>query len=256
VCYDLDAQPPDPPVLGTAASSGDLTLTSVDGTPFAAYAARAAAPTGAGMVILPDVRGLFQFYKELAVRFAEAGVDAVTIDYFARTAGLGPRDETFEFMPHVEQTRAENISADVAAAVAHLRTSAGGGARAVFTVGFCFGGGNSFQQAANGHGLAGVIGYYGWPTRGRGGAPAPIDRIGEFGCPVLAFFGGADQGIPVSEAHKFDEALTRAGVPHEIIIYPDAPHSFFDRKAAEFAEASADSWRRMLGFIAANTPGA
>jgi carboxymethylenebutenolidase len=32
-------------------------------------------------------------------------------------------------------------------------------------------------------------------------------------------------------------------------VYPGAPHSFFDRRAAEQAEASEDAWRRMLGFL-------
>jgi len=43
-------------------------------------------------------------------------------------------------------------------------------------------------------------------------------------------------------------------VEHEIVVYPGATHSFFDRRATEFAEASADAWKRVLGFIAAHTP--
>ncbi len=53
---------------------------------------------------------------------------------------------------------------------------------------------------------------------------------------------------------EFETALTAAGTPHELVTYPDAPHSFFDRKAADFAEASADAWRRTLEFIRANVP--
>ncbi|HEX9057010.1 MAG TPA: dienelactone hydrolase family protein [Ktedonobacterales bacterium] len=256
MCFDLDAQPPMPPIVGMSASSGDLELVSADGTRFAAYAARAEKPTGAGIVILPDVRGLFQFYKDLAVRFAEAGVDAIAIDYFARTAGMTSRDADFEYMPHVEKTHHTSIAADVAAAAAYLRSPAGGAARAIFTVGFCFGGGNSFQQAANKHGLSGVIGFYGPPMRARGETPAPIARVGEFECPVLGLFGGADQSIPESDVHAFDQALTRAGVEHELHIYPGAPHSFFDRRQDDYTDASRDAWTRVLRFIAAHTPGA
>jgi carboxymethylenebutenolidase len=255
MCYDLDAQPPLPPVQGSAAGSADFVLTSADGTQFAVYAARAGMPGGAGIVILPDVRGLHQFYKDLAVRFAEAGVDAIAIDYFGRTAGLGPRDESFDYMPHVMRTRADQIAADVAAAIAYLRTSAGGTPRAIFTVGFCFGGGNSWMQAAAGHGLAGAIGFYGRPAGPtRDGSPAPIDRVAEFKCPILGLFGGADEGIPQSVVQDFDAALTRAGVPHEIHTYPGAPHSFFDRRATDYADASRDAWERMLRFITAYTP--
>ena len=61
--------------------------------------------------------------------------------------------------------------------------------------------------------------------------------------------GGADQGIPVEDVERFDQALSAAGVEHEIHVYPGAPHSFFDRRAEEHAEASEDAWRRMLGFL-------
>src|SRR4030088_2807866 len=147
MCFSDDARPPLPPISGAAADQGDLTLTSADGTKFMAYFARASKPTGAGMVVMPDVRGLHHFYKELAQRFAEAGIDAVAIDYFGRTAGIGNRDESFDYKPHVEQTTQENIAMDVAAAIAYLRTEEGGGVKAVFTVGFCFGGAGAGEQA-------------------------------------------------------------------------------------------------------------
>jgi len=258
MCFDVDAQPPIQPLLGSDAQGEDITLTAADGTPFAAYAARAdsSAASGAGIVILPDVRGLFQFYKDLALRFAEAGVAAVVIDYFARTAGVATRGDDFDYMPHVQQTQAATLNADIAGAVAYLRGQrgpSGAAPSAIFTVGFCFGGGLSYNQAANQLGLAGVIGFYGSPTRERSGAPAPIDQAQAFACPVLGFFGGADQGIPAADAQKFDAALAAAGVAHEIVVYPGAPHSFFDRKQAEFAKESDDAWRRSLAFIAANT---
>jgi carboxymethylenebutenolidase len=257
VCYDLEARPPLPPVLGAAAGSQDLELTAGDGTRFAAYAARAGAPTGAGIVILPDVRGLHQFYKDLAVRFAEAGVDAVAIDYFGRTAGMEARGDDFDYMPHVMQTRQESIAADVAAAVAYLRTPQGGAPRAIFTVGFCFGGGNSWNQAAAGHGLAGAMGLYGRPVGPtRDGSPAPVDRVGEFRCPIVGLFGGADEGIPQSAVQQFDQALTQANIEHTLHSYPGAPHSFFDRRYEQFAAECTDAWQRMLSFISAHTPGA
>ena len=41
---------------------------------------------------------------------------------------------------------------------------------------------------------------------------------------------------------------------HETVTYDGAPHSFFDRKQAEFADASADAWRRVQGFVTRHTP--
>ena len=147
MCYEIGARPPLPPIKGgLAAQTRDLTLTAKDGNRFMAFLARAASPTGAGMVILPDVRGLHSFYKELAERFAETGIDSVAFDYFGRTAGIGARDDSFEYRSHVEKTVPESIDQDVAAAIACLRSEVGGSVRSVFTVGFCFGGSNSWRQ--------------------------------------------------------------------------------------------------------------
>src|SRR5262245_57274034 len=265
MCFAYDAHPPDLPLHyrhhddvsglsgGGATSGQNLVLTSQDGTQFAAYRVRPEAPNGAGIVILPDVRGLFQFYKELAERFAAAGVEAIAIDYFGRTAGLTARDESFDYMSHVMQTRAETVAQDVAAAVAHLR-QVPQSPRAMFTVGFCFGGTQSLLQAANHHGLSGAIGFYGPPVTSRRGGPTPIQRIGDFECAVLGLYGGDDPGIPLDEVKQFDEALAQAAIDHEIVVYPGAPHSFFDRHYAEFQEQSANAWRCMLDFIGKHTP--
>ncbi|HEX5571828.1 MAG TPA: dienelactone hydrolase family protein, partial [Ktedonobacterales bacterium] len=122
MCFDLDSQPPVQPVMGSDARGEVITLTSADGTPFAAYEAHADSVrrNGAGIVILPDVRGLYSFYKDLALRFAEAGVHAIAIDYFGRTAGVAERDDSFDYMPQVMQTKQPQIRDDVAAAIAQM----------------------------------------------------------------------------------------------------------------------------------------
>jgi carboxymethylenebutenolidase len=246
MCYSDDARPPLPPVIGgAAADQGDLHLTAADGNRFMAYAAQAAQPTGAGMVIMPDVRGLHPFYKELAQRFAEAGIDAVAIDYFGRTAGDGSRDESFEWQPHVEKTTPDGIAADVRAAVEYLRSSEGGGVRSVFTVGFCFGGAQSWRQSAAGHGLAGAIGFYGIPSRVR-------DVIPEMEAPLLLLIAGQDF-TPQEEFERFQGELRDAGVPFRAKTYPDAPHSFFDRTFEQHRDASEDAWRQMLEFVRENS---
>ena len=250
MCYDDDARPPLPPIRGAAGDSGPVTLNASDGTEVAAYAARAAQPGGAGIVILPDVRGLHPFFEELALRFAEAGVQAVAIDYFSRTAGTGRRPEGFEYEPHVTQLEAAGIQADIAAAVAFLRSTDGGSAERVYTVGFCIGGRISFVQAATQEGLDGVIGFYGWPIgEHRSGLPSPAALADRMTAKVLALWGGADRGIGPEVVAEFEQALQAAGVEHQSITYPDAPHSFFDRKATEFANESEDAWRQMLDFV-------
>ena len=61
--------------------------------------------------------------------------------------------------------------------------------------------------------------------------------------------GGADEAIPREDIEALDKALTDAGVEHEVEIYDGAPHSFFDRRFDDYAEASADAWSRVLAFV-------
>ena len=241
MCFELDSLPPVPSFSGAAVSHDELELEAADGNSFAAFHATPDVPTGVGVVILPDVRGLYRFYEELALRFAERGHTAVAIDYFGRTAGVAKRGEDFAFREHVEQTTPAGVQADIRAAVDYLRSPEGGSCRSVFTVGFCFGGSNSWNAAASGHGLSGAIGFYGRPGR--------VERVAEIAAPVLALMGGAAEAIPPEDVEAFDRALTEAGVEHEVKTYDGAPHSFFDRKNAEFADASADAWDRTLAFL-------
>ena len=248
MCFDTDSHPPIEPVAGAATDHHRTTLKASDGNEFAINEAFAGDGGATGVVILPDVRGLYHFYEELAVRLAEAAHDAIAIDYFGRTAGIGDRSDQFPYQEHVPQVTHEGMTADVAAAVARLRES--NPDRRIFTLGFCFGGSSAWQQAAYGHGLAGAIGFYGRPDGQRPqGARTPIDLAPEMASPILALMGGADPGIPAETVAVFDQALTAAGVKHEVVTYEGAPHSFFDRKYDEFADESADAWTRVLEFI-------
>ena len=153
-------------------------------------------------------------------------------------------------MPHVQAVKPAEIQADVAACVARLRE---GGASTVFTVGFCMGGRHSWLSAAGGHGLAGAAGFYGRTREGQDGSPGPVQRAPEMACPILALQAGDDKNITAEDNAAFEEALSAAGVPHELVTYPGAPHSFFDRKQEDFQDASDDAWSRVMAFIAANS---
>jgi carboxymethylenebutenolidase len=67
--------------------------------------------------------------------------------------------------------------------------------------------------------------------------------------PILALQGGADQHITAELNDAFDRALAEAGVDHEVVTFEGAPHSFFDRRQEDYAEASDDAWRRVLDFL-------
>ena len=248
MCFELDSTPPIPVISGASVSHEDVVLEARDGNRFAAFAALPDETSTRGVVILPDVRGLYRFYEELALRFAERGIAAVAINYFGRTAGVSKRGDDFPYMEHVAQTTPAGIQTDVAAAVDHLRAPAGGSRASIFTVGFCFGGRNSWLAAASGHALAGAIGFYGMPGE-RNGAPGPTQRAQEIEAPILALQAGDDQSITADMNAAFERALAAAGVEHELVTYDGAPHSFFDRRYEDFAAASDDAWQRVLRFI-------
>jgi carboxymethylenebutenolidase len=239
MCFDVDSEPPIPRISGAAVSHDDVVLESEDGNKFAAFRALPDGEASAGVVILPDVRGLYRFYEELALRFAERGHAAIAFDYFGRTAGVDKRPDDWDYMPLVQQLTHAQVQADVAACVSDLRSRISG---AIFTVGFCFGGSGSWAAAAWGHGLAGAVGFYGRPSR-------MIELVPRLGAPILALQGGADQAISHEDNLEFEQALRDAGKDYELVEFEGAPHSFFDRKQEEFQAASDDAWRRTLEFI-------
>jgi carboxymethylenebutenolidase len=257
MCFDHDASPPELPadlVLPRLAGGAAAEITeavTTDGTRFSVALALSPQPSDPAVVIIPDVRGLYRFYTSLAERFAAAGHHAVVVDPFGRTAGApGEREGEWEYWPHVLETTPAGVQADVAGAIALLKERAGGSASSFVVVGFCYGGAQAFLAATNAElDIDGAVGFYGALNGERLEIPSPREAIAGAVHPVLALFGGADAGIPESDRAVFAENLDRAGVEHEIHVYDGAPHSFFDRKQEEFAEASADAWRRTLGFL-------
>ena len=252
MCVDADSRPPIAPVAGGAVDGEDRVLVSADGTRFLAYLSRAARPTGAAILVLPDIRGLHPYYVELADRFAELGVDALAVDWYGRTAGVARRGPDFDSEPHIPELRYESLLADTRAAAAHLRGVESGRVDRLFAIGFCLGGRLGFLATTEGLGLAGVVGFYGRPTGPIiWGGPIPIDVLDRAAAPFLGIFAGRDEYIPVAGVEQFREALTARwpGPDHRVIIYPDTPHSFFDILADEYADSSAAAWQETLAFL-------
>jgi carboxymethylenebutenolidase len=146
-------------------------------------------------------------------------------------------------MKHIPQPTNEHVAMDTAAATAALRE--GDRVKAVFTVGFCYGGANSWRQSAARPGLSGAIGFYGRPERAR-------DAIPDMKAPLLLLVAGADS-TPREEFELFDRQLTAAGVSHRMVIYEGAPHSFFDRSFDAHKEACADAWKQIFDFMSENS---
>jgi carboxymethylenebutenolidase len=242
MCHDHDSRPPAPPRSGEVGERGPLTLTAADGTAFSAFSALPAGGTGVGVVVLPDIRGLHPYYVALAGRFAEAGVAAVAIDYFGRTAGTcgpeGVRQEDFDWQAHIPRTTPEGIDADITVAIDALRERTRPDLPVV-TVGFCFGGSHSWRQSGGDLDLAGCAGFYGRPSV-VGDAARRAHR------PTVMLIAGADKATPVKEQLALADTMRAAGADVDAVVYDGAPHSFFDRAYGEWAEACEDAWRHVL----------
>ena len=255
MCFDYDSRPPELPAdlacrpIAGGAAAELLTLESDDGTSFSAALAQAPEGDEPGVVIIPDVRGLYPFYIELAERFAEAGPSRDRLRLLR--ADRRPRPARRRV-----RLRTAPRAGEAGPGARRPRRHGGGAPQAN-------GGRSARHRRILLRRLALVrSGGQSRPGSRRGGGslrrprPLPIRRPRSpdpgrrHRTSATRTFRGADKAIPQEQIDEFESALSTAGVEHEIHVYPGAPHSFFDRKQEEFAEESEDAWRRMLGFLA------
>lgn len=238
MCFADGALAPAAPNAGEAGEQRALTLTAADGNALMAHECRA--DSTIGIVVMPDIRGLHTYYRDLTVRLSECGWNAVAIDYFGRTADSDDRSDAFDWQTHIPQTTPEGVAADVKAAVEHLRSL---GITQVFTLGFCFGGGYSWRQSADTPGLAGCVGFYGRSVQ-------PLAVLDQMTAPLLMLVAGADANIPVEDPKQVADV---ARVEVDFVVFEDCPHSFFDRTATQHADACVQAWERIGAFISAHS---
>ena len=240
MCHDDASRPPAPPRSGEVADRRTLVLEAADGNRFAAASATPSVPARVGVVVLPDVRGLHPYYVALTERLAEAGLAAVALDWFGRTAGLpedGVRGEDFAWQDEIARTTPAGIDADVTAAVAHLRGQAHADLPVV-VVGFCFGGSHAWRLSGADVDVAGCVGFY--------GRPSMVETVDAARRPTVMLIAGADAATPVDESLELAARMRAAGADVDAVVLDGAPHSFFDRSFAEHALACATAWEHLL----------
>ena len=239
MCFSSVQHPPLPPRTSDVGEHGPTVLTAADGTRLAAFDAVPVTRRGASLVLLPDIRGMHPYYTDLAIAFAQAGIDTVAIDPYARTARLSDRGAGFVFRPHADALERSSLASDARAAKDRLASRSDD---PVFTLGFCRFGAESWALSATDLGAAGCMGFYGKPG-------SVLELVPSMTAPLLILAAGADAATSPEENAAFDRALSDAGVDHEFVEYAGAPHSFFDRSFAQWEEACSDAWKRMLGFV-------
>lgn len=248
--------PPDDggPSAPPAAAEEERRLRAADGAALREFIAQPLTGFRRGaVVIIHDIWGYTDFYKNLARRITEHGHAAVLVDFFGRQGDL-PQEmrnpertgRTPEALAHAQQ-RAQQLTderflADMQTAVDDVQAR---GAQRVASWGFCMGGRLAYVAAARARGLAGVVAYYGH-LQAEPGRLSPLQLTSEIHIPVLGIFGGADPTIPADQIAAFRDALK---TENEIVVYPVAPHGFLRFGAAQHKAAIDDALTRTFGFL-------
>ena len=191
-----------------------------------------------GLVVIQEWWGLMPHIKDVAERFAGEGFVALAPDLYHGDRADEP-DEARKLAMALDRDRAV---AEIQAAIGYLQRMDAVSPKQIGVVGWCMGGGLALSTAADDGGVGAVVAFYGQPL-----SSADTSNIQ---APVLGLYGEEDHGIPVEKVHRFEEALAKHDVAHEIHIYPGAQHAFFnDTRQAYDEKAAADAWQRTLDWF-------
>lgn len=211
--------------------------------------------------MIHDVWGLSDHTRDLAGRLAGEGFGVLALDLYRREPGLEIRDPG-SFMRGLSDPQ---VLADVEGGAAFLRAQPEVSGP-VGVTGFCMGGTYALLAACGCPGLAAAVPYYGILSHEHGLLYAedgldparkprqPLDAAPELRCPLLAFFGGEDDFIPLDDVERLKEALANTAPASEVVVYPGAGHAFMNdtRPDAFRPQAAADAWGRMVAFLRAH----
>jgi carboxymethylenebutenolidase len=207
----------------------------------------------AGLVLVHDVRGLSDHYRDVARRFAAEGLFTLVPDLYSREGApsLPDMDAVARWIRELPDPR---VLGDLQSTVELLATRADVRPDAVGITGFCLGGQYAFMTACTVPGLAACVSWYGmlrYAERDEKKPASPLELAPRLGCPYLGLFGADDALIPPADVDELEGILSRAGKRFTIRRYPGAGHAFFNdtRADAYRPEAARDGWTRALGFL-------
>jgi carboxymethylenebutenolidase len=203
------------------------------------------------VLVFMEIFGINSHIRDVTERVAREGYVALAPDYFHRT---GPGVEygydekgMAGGMKLLAQLKADEMIADSQAAIAWLRARKDVNGR-IGAMGFCIGGHMTYLTACETD-VAASASFYGGgiaAPQGPGGAPSTVSRTPKIRGKVLCLFGQKDALIPQAQVDAIRAALAKAGVKHEVVVYPDADHGFFcDQRATYQKSAADDAWKRV-----------
>jgi carboxymethylenebutenolidase len=193
-----------------------------------------------GIVVIQEWWGLDDHIKDVAERFAAAGYVALAPDLYRGEVAAEPDDARRLAM----ELELDQALVDIQGAVNYLISQPDVEPEQAGVIGFCMGGRLTMMMSYRGENVGAAIVFYG------GGVQPSDEELRAISAPLLGIYGEADEGIPVDRIHEWDTKLDEFGKTHEIHIYPDAPHAFFnDERPSYRATASADAWDRTLAWL-------
>ncbi|MFI0897546.1 dienelactone hydrolase family protein [Streptomyces sp. NPDC020983] len=230
--------------------------------PMAGYAAR---PAGEGpwpaVVVGFEMFGITPYVRRVADRLAGLGLLAVVPDFYHRTApghsGTADAAGRARGLELIARLTREEVADDLTAVLAHLEQRADTAGRPSMA-GFSLGGHLAWFAATQVPLTAVAAVYPGWlgtPGTALSRPEALLDltpRIAAVGgCRLLYLAGDEDHVATPEQTGQVRERLAAAGVPHEVVVYPGAPHGFLADERDTYRPAAAeDAWRRLAAFLA------
>jgi carboxymethylenebutenolidase len=191
-----------------------------------------------GVVVIHEADGLNDNIKSISRRFAEQGYVALAVDLF------GGRNRAIcmaRYMAGLIRGSVDRYGiGDLKTALTLLAKMPEVDARRLGAIGFCMGGGFAIAWACTDSRLKAIAPFY-------ASNPRPIDVVARL-CPVVGSY--PEKDFTAGAGRGLDKALERHGVTHDIKIYPDARHSFFNEQGRAYSKAAADdSWSRVMKFF-------
>lgn len=207
------------------------------------------------LVVVMEAFGLNAHIKSITNRFAAEGFVAISPNLYFRqpnnVVAYNDLPSAFRLMGSVSD---EQIVADMTASINFLKTQKD--VKPTFgTVGFCMGGRVSFLTACRNPDVKATAPYYGggMVTSRQAGVTPPIAYVEGLKGPVLAFFGGKDAFIPITEVDAFRDALKKSGKPAEVVFYPDADHGFMcDDRPSHHPQHAKEAFAKTIAFFKQN----
>lgn len=206
------------------------------------------------VLVCAEIFGLNHYTKDVCRRFAKQGYYAIVPDVYWRMADLTKIAGIADIRQVVGRKRDAELVADYDAAIAVVRSTGMGDLARMGVVGMCRGGRTALVYASSNPKLKAAVAWYG-PVSGAPSEAAPktaMDRVADTKVPVLGLYGAKDAGVPIGDVEKYFAALKAAGVPSELVVYPEAGHGFHaDFRPDNYRKADAeDGWKRTLAWLA------